>query len=449
MKFIFFFLLLLTASAHSREEAIEFLPYEFLDSPQHEIPENFKTKTSLPKSIFTKISFRDIEIHGFKAVFEPLENFLNHKNKHIFFTYSNCEEFLNEKSTCEGAKGIELSKVAEKICRPEHFIDDQDLTKVYESKDLNDLRGTLKVILSPLRDQEVPDSLLSHEVVNRGRLIISKLTLEEQKKHYTDSKRVIQQIKQSGCTSAKLLMTEKELNRIQNLVESDVLQTQSANKAREIELRAQGMCRNNLPHPALSDDDRLFFSTYIGALSWRIRGGSLWRVGTQTYRKDFAGKVFENLIVLNSADQGLGKAHATAMVQRLQLKGWSDWFDMGRTTWTESRGSEIDDLLGMTIRGLYQVGIGSYGVIAGASAMRAFKKSGYDQDILKIIGLQMGACYLYASRNLEFHPIAEHMNHPRHHFTHDKNHTAWGELCYGAVMGHGLATTLLKGKACE
>lgn len=437
---------LLIAFLSTQALAFPYLPYELKTiPPAHQIPSNFSTALNVPQETFSPLDLTDVGISLFSDVTSILEDYRLGIVRPATFTFSQCDEIQQMPNTCEGSNAAPLEKLVRPVCRPESFMDWQDLNRSYDSKQLKTLAGSLQVLMSPLRDQSLSPALLPPQLINQARLILAKLDLANFRKGQAGALKLIQTIRKQGCASNKLTQMEAELTRILAQVEASATLVKAQKRAqKKMVNNSNNYCRNGLPYPALSDEERILLSTYVGALAWRARGGALWEAGTQARRKDFAGKVFEHLIVLNSNDQALGKKHGDAMAQRLQLKGWSRWFDMGRTD-----DDEISDLLGMTIRGLYQIGIGSYGPIAGASALKAFDDKGYDSSLYKAVGLQMGACYLYASRFLEFRPEADTLSSPRAAFTHPENHTAWGELCYGAVMGQGLARMLLAGHSCR
>lgn len=160
-----------------------------------------------------------------------------------------------------------------------------------------------------------------------------------------------------------------------------------------------------------------------------MRGGGLVDkpLGTQATRYYFVNLAYSTLAALN----GLPNAFAYGPDQflRVAIRGWADWMDMGDNKKDEVL---IKDLINMTERGMYQT--------RGAEDL-VRSTSSFSTDGFAAAGLQMGPCYLtvwdkfkgvYVLKDPPL-PFRGYIDWP----------TAWGEYCFGAVLGYGMSSTAL------
>lgn len=196
--------------------------------------------------------------------------------------------------------------------------------------------------------------------------------------------------------------------------------------------RADCRAREDLPHPALTDEERILLAHYIGGIYWRARGA-----GLLAYPPDPEQGLLRRLLYVGYAFQVLadmaGGAGATGVGNNLLIDenwGWDEWWDMGTNPGSADKYS---DLVGMTARGKRGVDL----------ARPQLEGRGY--DIRSLIGgaMMMGPCYYYAWELLSAFRLGEDLQDPYMWFI--EWPTSLGELCAGAGLAEGLVRTLLWG----
>ncbi len=197
-------------------------------------------------------------------------------------------------------------------------------------------------------------------------------------------------------------------------------------------MRAQCRDRQELPHPALTDDERILLSFYIGGIYWRARGAGLlayppdpeqglWR------RMLYVGYPYQLIGDLTGGVDGDGVGNNILIDENW---GWDEWWDMGTTPGSADKYS---DLVGMTKRGKRGVNL------VGPQV----EGRGYDIRSLVAGGMQMGPCYYFAWEQLADFRLGEDLQDPYMWFI--EWPTSLGEFCAGAALAEGLARTLLWG----
>ena len=196
--------------------------------------------------------------------------------------------------------------------------------------------------------------------------------------------------------------------------------------------RADCRARQDLPHPALTDAERLLLAHYVGGIFWRARGA-----GLLAYPPDpemgllrrglYVGEAFQ---VLASMSGGEGAAGVGRNILIDENWGWDEWWDMGTTPGSADKYS---DLVGMTKRGK-----------RGVSLARP-QIGGRGYDIRSLVGgaMMMGPCYYYAWELLADFRLGDDLDDPYMWFI--EWPTSIGEFCAGAALAEGLTRTMLWG----
>jgi hypothetical protein len=278
-----------------------------------------------------------------------------------------------------------------------------------------DLRAALRIILIKLRHQTLQDSIAQAEKAYAAALTMAARNPD-----------CVYGTKMSSAVDAlnvELAKSKKYLSLVENqgraLAERD-------RKA----VVSQGRTRAELPYPSLSDAERRLFSFIVSGIYWRIRGnGLIAEPGeTQLKRLYYTRSIMGFLGELNGG--AFGKTVGESLHMPLVMKGWGDYFKMGRGR----KGTDkFYDLVFMTDRGAFQV----------EGGIKLLKSQGYDASDFAAAGLQMGPCYYYSWQKLNSVFIGPELEFPYVRFLHGA--TSWGELCTGAALGLGLSHSLLAG----
>lgn len=327
----------------------------------------------------------------------------------------------------------QIQDLCQKIERPETLFATNKLFKpsLFAQNNVEDL---LETVITPMEMQRVAFSGWSAPISQELRQALLRLRYDKLKAQFT---RVLDAIKKTADSSSVSSANRKVLNDIFSSGRQQLGQLMQINnegkqayKNDENKVWQQGYFRTSLPYNNLSDQDRKLISTYVYAYMWRFRGGGFVDEpkGTQATRLHFAQIPYQLLGHFNSGT--LSTEVGQDMFLRLVLKGWGQFFDMGRSPNQES---EIHDLIQMTERSRYQ----SEGVVS------ILRQGGYETQALEILSLQGGLCYLYAFNHLEGILLKENLQPPFQMFI--DGPTAWAEVCWGAALGLGLSETLLKG----
>lgn len=196
--------------------------------------------------------------------------------------------------------------------------------------------------------------------------------------------------------------------------------------------RAGWIAVGKLPYPTLTAGERKLLAMFLSAMAWRARGGGIYKkvpgmLATQKLRVKYIWNAYGTVLDL----LGAGKATSGMSfgLYTRGFKGWHDFWDMG----TNDRYTLEEDFRLMTERGRYQV----------ESAVASARSHGFRTAPLEQAGMRMGACYLYGWHAMPA-PRPEwgsELAEPFKNFS--MGPTSWGELCFGAGLGLGLAETLL------
>lgn len=328
----------------------------------------------------------------------------------------------------------------------------------YEKEKLDSILGMIEVAFSPLMTTNTyPKELLSQKLVSTFSNVILKLRKKELEFNIQSQLKLYEKILWILSQNPECVPNPQETaNIVERLADElhgalSVLKRMDENGRLEAENDNDGVFRNNLcrsplPYPSITDAERQSVSMYLGSFYWRFRGGGVWRAkGTSELRSHFVKKTFTTLAKFNGAP--MPKWIAGGIKIKLQLKGWGAWFDMGRGPGAD----KYQDLVQMTKRGIYQVGIGSYNILDKilypGSPVKALKKFKYDTRYLEVSGQSIGACYFYGWEYLSGQHITSDWLTPKLQL--GMGATTWGELCAGASLGLGLSKTLLHGHECR
>ncbi len=195
----------------------------------------------------------------------------------------------------------------------------------------------------------------------------------------------------------------------------------------------EGLCRarNDLPHPSLTDEERLLLSFYIGGIYWRARGA-----GLLAYPPDPGQGLLRRILYVKHPYQLIGDltggVDAASIGDWLLIDenwGWAEWWDMGHSPGED----KYFDLVYMTKRGKRGVTV----------ARPEIEGRGY--DIRSLIGgaMQMGPVYYFAWDQLETFKLGENLQDPYMWFIEWPG--SLGEFGTGAALAEGLARTMLWG----
>nr|BFD62202.1 hypothetical protein BdHM001_08830 [Bdellovibrio sp. HM001] len=336
-----------------------------------------------------------------------------------------------------------LRASCEEAYQPELYVNDLGPGEIHYSK-MDEISGLAQAIAAPLRYVDFAANLVTPELLEKMRLMLSKVRMTElldkvqkQKKDYQqilsllDSKNCLTLSPQERAELAKTLETlQQEIQQAEaHLIDIDQKGRQQAEADRQA-ITKQGLHRPRLPYPNLSDADREFITMYISSIMWRFRGGGIVEKSdsTQMRRIFYTWAPVKALGKLNGGNDGdqLGRQIFMGL-----MKGWGEYFDMG--TWPAGK-DKYYDFTKMTERGIFQV----------KRAAATLQNKGYDVTPLKMAGLQMGPCYYYSyDQNL---PRLKYVGRKDSGFlAFVEGGTDWGEVCFGAALGLGISKTLLQG----
>lgn len=187
--------------------------------------------------------------------------------------------------------------------------------------------------------------------------------------------------------------------------------------------------RNELMYPSLTDQDRKFLATALGAFLWRSRGGGIFHEPTNTNirRSMFTLLPWEPLgkVSGGSKASGFGGKLWAAL-----FSPWGKFHDMGRLD-----GDKVSDLKEMRNRGVEQL----------SSIRSDLKSGGFDPNSVDVAGPMMGDCYWFGWEKLEKITMGVDLDNQRPYQHAIAGPTQWGEFCTGASFGYGMADAMLKG----
>jgi|GEM_PF-6431440 len=329
------------------------------------------------------------------------------------------------------------------VQRPVEFFASLDVAKVDVTK-MNDLEEILKIygpamarmgLLGAFKKQSYYDRLSSVLVKLRIKSLTEKL--EKRMNYFLKANKDL--IKGGKCLAG----TEEQKASAQELFGKGYQETlallselgaiESAGLKRAQEDRAKvvnaGFKRDELPFPAMSDDDRLFLSTALGGFLWRSRGGGVFHDPTNTNirRTAFTLLPFEALGKLNAASKGTGLG---AELWSGLFTPWGKFHDMGRLD-----GDKESDYTSMRERGTEQLSNMRGGITGG----------GFTPNYIDAAGPMMGDCYWYGWEKLEKVAMGVDLNNQPPYQHAIAGPTQWGELCTGGNFGFAMAASLLQG----
>ncbi len=276
-----------------------------------------------------------------------------------------------------------------------------------------DIDSMLEFSLSPHQILGISFSFFPNDFNQKLRRAFVRIRYEKLKKDFDVILKNIDSALASGMgNSSQLKEIRERVNRQFGLfMESNAI----AKKQVESEVKLFGKIGqfDNLPR-----EERQALTTWLGAVYWRMRGGGLVDKpeGTQKTRLYFTAYAFQTLAELNGNQSAVG----SGLMQKLIFKGWGEWMDMGNTPGEDS---EMNDLINMTARGVYQVDS-----IVGSVKF---------PNVLRAAGLQMGNCYITAWKQLRDIYFLPDLKPPFDRYM--DGPTAWAEYCVGAALGYGLS----------
>lgn len=450
---------------------VEFLPYRPLsqEARDHEHELKFYS-TQIPDALRPVLqSFRmddDLELVMFSEVFDAMETLHNRQGLKEspagveFCDRMQLDNILNSAGDCSDPAMTSAKENLQKFCsrleKPELLSLDVKIEDVDVKKILS-LREQTLALLAPFAQLGGAEGLVEPSDVPFLRSALRKILTDDLNALQLRTEANIKTLESSvACLNLSYRVITKMRNVLSAAATQRVEEYQAGHEAQKkqiVEKRKAGRCLQLPGIPALTDDELSLFSMYYGGLTWRARGAGIWaKTGTQQARKTWAGASLRNLVELNGARKG--DDFGDAMVRRLQLKGWGQWFDMG----TE-HDTKYFDLGKMTQRGKYQMGGSSpyLPIFSGASPMEALGEQNYQLGFLRAAGLHMGPCYYYGIYNSDVLgknynlPIGENwqkFSAKLNPFLHSFGSSA-GELCQGAAIGLALSKTIRAGAVCD
>lgn len=305
----------------------------------------------------------------------------------------------------------QIAAICRKIERPETIYAKQ--MEEPSSSMFRDVDSMLEFALSPHQILGISFSFFPNDLNQKVRAAMVRIRYEKLKKDFDVILKNISVAMSSGVGNLSQLQDLK--TKVERQFGIFMESNAKAKKQVESEMKIFGKIGSydNLPR-----EERQALTTWLGAVYWRMRGGGIVDKpeGTQKTRLYFVAYAFQTLAELNGNSSSVG----SSLMQKLVFKGWGEWMDMGHTP---GQDTEINDLINMTARGIYQVD----GIVSSVKY----------PNILRVAGLHMGNCYITAWEQLKDiyflpglkPPFATYMDGP----------TAWAEYCVGAALGYGLS----------
>ena len=305
----------------------------------------------------------------------------------------------------------QISAICRKIERPETIYAKQmeDPT----GSMFRDIDSMLEFALSPHQILGISFSFFPNEYNQKIRWAMIRVRYDKLKKDFDVIMKNVDAAQNAGMGNASQLQELKAIvtKQMGSFMEANAL----AKKKVEEENKIFGKIGryDNMPR-----EERQALTTWLGAVYWRMRGGGIVDKpeGTQKTRLYYTAYAFQTLAELNGNSSGVGNS----LMQKLIFKGWGEWMDMGHTP---NKDSEINDLINMTARGIYQV--------------EDIVNSVRFPNVLKVAGLHMGNCYITAWDQLSGVYFLPDLKPPFDRYM--DGPTAWGEYCVGAAIGYGLS----------
>jgi len=309
---------------------------------------------------------------------------------------------------------------------------------------VSSFEGLIAVAGEALSHIDYPMGLIPADFFDKARPIIAKLrhdTLSQQlDARITAYNGALQDLDGSaGCfnpaaktafetTVASLIAELEQADQHLEQIVQDGLAAAAADRA-----AMAGLCRArpDLPHPALTDEERILLSFYIGGIYWRARGA-----GLLAYPPDPEQGLLRRILYVKYPYQLIGDLTGGVDAEGIgdwilfdENWGWAEWWDMGNSPGED----QYFDLVHMTKRGKRGVDL----------ARPQIEGRGY--DIRSLIGgaMQMGPCYYFGWDQLATFQLGEDLQDPYMWFIEWPG--SFGEFCTGAALAEGLARTMLWG----
>lgn len=456
--------IVLIQNAFSQDSATAYRPYEFNDVSLHQRKDIHDVDKSLYVKLkndvaTTTVKREHIQIHLFpelanwvekvKPNYTPLKRDGRYVSNCPATANFNLNSYFARPDSCFELRSMlaGLLSGSPDAClsywEPEYFF--RDYKGIPDPEKLDTLNDAILIAGNALSRLDLPSEVLDKYFVRMGRDVLVKIRYPKIAAKLSERLNLLEEVNralltQNSCATTEI-RSEDFINDIQKM-RRELIRTQEELSAlislgtnqsaiEQRELTALGKQRVDLPYPYLTNAERQFLSMWVGAVYWRIRGGGLLKKsrGTQETRYLYAYKIFKMLAELNGTS--LSEKIASAMLYRLSVKGWGEWFNIG------GPGTRKDipyDLTMMTWRGQFQVG----------NSTSILDLAGFDSTEFSMGGLMMGPCYYLGRFDLEKTKIGFRMNGP--HFSSFVGLSQqWGEVCTGAALGLGLSKTLLNG----
>lgn len=282
--------------------------------------------------------------------------------------------------------------------------------------DTTDLKSMLRIFASPVAKTQLPASLLRPEFKAMAESITLKVFAQELSEGLSQRREILKSLKNRCAADPHIDLALNELESAEQSFKS---------------IQSGWTKTGTLPVPELTANERKMLTLFLSSMTWRARGGGLYKkrggpLATQELRMKYIWNSYSTILELLGAKSSLKKEISFSLYVR-GFRGWHDFWDMG----TNSTYTLEEDFRLMTERGLYQV----------AGALSSLQNQGLSTKALELAGRQMGACYLFGWHGLPKPPPAWglELKAPLTGFA--KGPTSWGELCFGAALGLGLAET--------
>lgn len=282
--------------------------------------------------------------------------------------------------------------------------------------DTNNIKTMLKIFASPLAKTKLPGALARSDYRILAESITLKVFTPEILNGISDRREALKSLK-TNCSN-------------ETSIDQALLELESANHLLDT-IQSKWPKADNLPFPSLTANERKMLTMFLSSMTWRARGGGLYkkRVGplaTQELRMKYIWNSYSTILSLLGAKSSLRKDMSFSLYVR-GFKGWHDFWDMG----TNATYTLEEDFRLMTARGLYQV----------SGALSALQRYEMSTQALELAGQQMGACYLFGWHGMPKPQPTWGTDLKAPFVGLSKGPTSWGELCFGAALGLGLAET--------
>lgn len=302
-----------------------------------------------------------------------------------------------------------LTYYAHLPAREVNFSDPQSLPKM------------LEIFGASLSRDEIPGAFVNAETKALAQSITLKVFSEDRVQEISRRREALESIKRT-CPNLDIL--------------SEALQEVETSEYKLASHRATPDQDPDLQFPQLTIKERRQLVLFLSAMTWRARGGGVYYkvpglFATQKLRVKYIWNSYSTILNFLGAKDSLVRSASFSLYTR-GFRGWNKFWDMGHNaTYTLE-----EDFKLMTERGSFQV----------AGAVEAFKTHGYSTESLEFAGRQMGACYLYGWHGMKkpWPPWGASLKPP--FIGLGGGPTSWGELCFGASLGLGLAETILGSK---